>query len=74
MALLELLVRTALRTLGQADGGTMAIAVRRRPELGDAPPLPLAASCRCLPLAMAATCVHDGVVGSLALPKWQLAG
>ena len=63
-----------MRNLGMADGGTMAIAVRRRPELGDALPLSLAASCRCLPLAVAATCVHDGAVGSLALPKWQLAG
>ena len=36
MALLELLVRTGLRILGQADGGTMAIAVRRRLKPRDA--------------------------------------
>ena len=63
-----------LRNSGMADGGTMAIAVRRRPELGDALPLSLAASCRCLLLAVAAACLHECVVGSLALPKWQLAG
>ena len=58
-----------MRNLGMADGGTMAIAVRRRPELGDALPL---AACRLLPLpsscSVAATCAHACAVGGLALP------